>query len=60
MTEFVPGQRWVSEREIEKGLGIIVKCEEGTVTVFYPVTDETRIYRANNSPLVRIIFDIGD
>ena len=58
--EFCPGQRWISESQPEKGLGLILKNNEETVTVIFPAVDETLTYASKSAPLRRVIFDIGD
>lgn len=60
MTTFVSGQRWISDTEIEQGLGTILTVEARTVTLFFPATGETRVYRLENCPLTRIMFAAGD
>ena len=58
--EYCPGQRWISESHPEKGLGLILKYNEETVTVIFPAVDETLTYASKSAPLRRVIFDIGD
>ena len=58
--EFCPGQRWISESQPEKGLGLILKNDDETVTVIFPAVDETLTYASKSAPLRRVIFDIGD
>ncbi|MCK5894314.1 MAG: RNA polymerase-associated protein RapA [Endozoicomonadaceae bacterium] len=60
MPTFVSGQRWISDTEVEQGLGTILTIEAGTVTLFYPATGETRVYRQENCPLSRVMFAVGD
>ncbi|MCL6269614.1 RNA polymerase-associated protein RapA [Sansalvadorimonas sp. 2012CJ34-2] len=60
MASFVPGQRWISDTEIEQGLGTILTFDARTVTLLYPATGETRVYRLENSPLTRVRFEPGD
>lgn len=57
---FVPGQRWVSSTETELGLGIVERCENRRVDIFFPAADETRTYAVNNAPLSRVLFASGD
>lgn len=56
----VPGQRWISNTEPELGLGIIVNADRQRITVFYPASDEKRLYAAGNAPLTRVKFAPGD
>ncbi|MTI12219.1 RNA polymerase-associated protein RapA [Sansalvadorimonas verongulae] len=60
MASFVPGQRWISDTEIEQGLGTILTFDARTITLLYPATGETRVYRQENSPLTRVQFEPGD
>ena len=60
MTTFVTGQRWISESELDQGLGTVLKIEERRLTLFYSATGETRLYQMENSPLYRMIFNEGD
>ena len=32
---FVPGQRWISDAEIELGLGTILQCDRRSVTLLF-------------------------
>jgi len=56
----LPGQRWISDTETEQGLGTLLACDEQTLTLLYPATGETRLYRRNNSPLTRVEFEPGE
>jgi ATP-dependent helicase HepA len=58
--EFVLGQRWVSQTESELGLGIVVAMEGRHITVRFPVAEEDRVYAQNNSPLARVIYQVGE
>jgi len=60
MSHFLPGQRWISESEPELGLGRVVSAEYGRVEIEFPATDEKRMYAADNAPLKRVAFHVGD
>ena len=60
MSQFIKGQRWLSETEPELGLAIVVQPEVGRVQVVFPATGETRTYAADNTPLKRVRFRAGD
>ena len=60
MSEFVAGQRWISDAELELCLGTIVDVDERTVQVAFPATEEVRTYAWRNAPLTRIQFLPGD
>src|SRR5690606_29942086 len=50
---FIPGQRWLSETEMEQGLGMVSQLQGRMVTVLFPVTGEFRHYAMNEAPLAR-------
>ena len=58
--QFFPGQRWISESQPDKGLGLILKTSEETVTVVFPAVDETLTYALTSAPLRRVVFGTGD
>ncbi|MEC7860996.1 MAG: SNF2-related protein, partial [Verrucomicrobiota bacterium] len=58
--QFFPGQRWISESQPDKGLGLILKTSEETVTVVFPAVDETLTYATGSAPLRRVVFGAGD
>jgi ATP-dependent helicase HepA len=60
MTDFIPGQRWISNTESELGLGLILEVSFKRVTVLFLASDERRIYASDNAPLTRVSFAIGD
>ncbi|MFC3284209.1 RNA polymerase-associated protein RapA [Litchfieldella rifensis] len=60
MSEFSPGQRWISDGEAELGLGTILNCDFRTVTVLFGASQETRTYSVRQPPLTRVAFGNGD
>ena len=60
MSQFLPGQRWISETEPELGLGTILNAEANRVTVQFIASGERRTYAADNSPLARARYSPGD
>ncbi len=60
MTEFIPGQRWISNTESELGLGLILQAEFNRVTVMFLATGDKRVYASDNAPLTRVLFTVGD
>ncbi|MCR6655951.1 MAG: hypothetical protein NVV63_09060 [Opitutus sp.] len=60
MSLSIKGQRYVSEREPELGLGVITGVEGGRVEVSFPATNERRIYAAGTPVLKRVVFRVGD
>lgn len=60
MTDFIPGQRCISDAELQMGLGTILTVEERTLTVLFMATGETRTYAKQSAPLTRVLFSAGD
>jgi len=60
MTDFIPGQRCISDAELQMGLGTILKVEHRTVTVVFIASGETRLYAKQSAPLTRVAFAVGD
>ncbi|MGV6815825.1 MAG: RNA polymerase-associated protein RapA [Thiotrichales bacterium] len=58
--EYIPGQRWVSEADLQLGLGMISIVTERTVDVLFPASGELRTYARRSAPLSRIAFAPGD
>jgi ATP-dependent helicase HepA len=57
---FSSGQRWYSEGEPELGLGVLLEFEGKRVTLNFPLSDETRTYGIQSSPLKRFSLKEGD
>ena len=60
MPAFVPGQRWISDTEPELGLGLVLALEGNRLTMLFVAAGERRTYAANNAPLTRVRFEVGD
>lgn len=60
MSDFIPGQRWISDTELQMGLGTVLSVEHRTVTILFHATGETRIYAQQTAPLTRVRFAAGD
>jgi len=60
MSDFSPGQRWISDGEAELGLGTILSVDARSVTVLFGASQETRTYSSRNAPLTRVAFGSGD
>jgi len=56
----IVGQRCVSEREPELGLGSVAEVDAGRITVAFPAAGERRIYARGTSVLQRVEFHPGD
>ncbi|HLW20264.1 MAG TPA: SNF2-related protein, partial [Cyclobacteriaceae bacterium] len=60
MEIFLPNQRYTSIGEPELGVGILTETGKGQVKVFFPRSNETRLYALDNAPLRRVVFKPGD
>jgi ATP-dependent helicase HepA len=60
MSRFIIGQRWSSESEPELGLATIVQTADGRVQAEFRAAGETRTYAADQAPLQRVRFRVGD
>lgn len=58
--DFVPGQRWISDTELQMGLGTVVATDHRSVTIVFLATGETRVYSKQTAPLTRVKFSAGD
>ncbi|WP_455222445.1 RNA polymerase-associated protein RapA [Kaarinaea lacus] len=60
MPDFMPGQRWISDAELQHGLGTVLKTDHRSVTIVFMATGETRTYAKETAPLTRAMFSAGD
>lgn len=60
VTDFIPGQRWISNTEPELGLGLVVSNADRRVTIQFPAAEEERTYATNNAPVSRVEYPVGD
>jgi len=60
MSPSVIGQRCLSEREPELGLGLVVSLESGRIGIEFPATGEKRLYAPATLVLKRVQFRAGD
>ena len=60
MTDFSIGQRWVSNGEADLGLGLIKEMASRRIEVVFPASGEQRMYAADNAPLSRVMYPVGD
>lgn len=58
--EFAVGQRWISDAEIDLGLGTLIAKDVRTVSILFTVIGEQRVYAINQAPLTRVIYSEGD
>ena len=60
MHNITPGQRWISDTELDMGLGMVLEVEHRTVSIVFPATGEERTYARQTAPLTRVEFVPGD
>ena len=60
MSVFIPGQRWISQSEPELGLATVVQSRSDRVQVEFKSAGQIRTYAADNAPLKRVRFRVGD
>ena len=60
MVEFIPGQRWINNAQLQMGLGTVVSTDFRTVTLIFMAVGETFIYAKESVPLTRVKFSPGD
>lgn len=60
MSQFIPGQRWISNTEASLGLGIVTGAENRRVSISFPAASEERVYAIDNAPLNRIAYTPGN
>ncbi|MBP7625080.1 MAG: hypothetical protein KA763_14020, partial [Xanthomonadales bacterium] len=60
MSNYVPGQRWISNAEPELGLGTVLRVEGRMVQLVYARTGTSRQYATHSAPLTRAQFRIRD
>jgi len=58
--DFIPGQRWINNAELQMGLGTVLAVELRTVTLLFSASGETRTYSRQTAPLTRVSFAAGD
>ncbi|WP_234364391.1 RNA polymerase-associated protein RapA [Lunatibacter salilacus] len=56
---FSPSQRYTSKGEPELGIGILTEIGKGKVKIYFPRSDETRLYAMESAPLLRVVFKPG-
>jgi ATP-dependent helicase HepA len=59
-TQYVIGQRWISESEADLGLGIVLDLANRRLTLSFPAAGERRTYAVDNAPVSRVKYEVGD
>ncbi len=60
MESFFPNQRYTSQGEPELGVGFVTEANDRKVSIYFPISDEKRLYSIESAPLHRVIFKPGD
>lgn len=60
MENYFPDQRYTSKGEPELGVGIVKETSKGKVQLYFPISQETRLYATESAPLQRLVFKPGD
>jgi len=60
MEIFSSNQRYTSKGEPELGIGIVTEVSKGKVQIFFPISNETRLYALESAPLRRVVFKPGE
>jgi ATP-dependent helicase HepA len=60
MSQYIPGQRYMSQTEPELGLGLIVSVESKVIAVLFRAAGDKRTYGIATAPLKRVSFDVGE
>jgi ATP-dependent helicase HepA len=58
--EFITGQRWINDAELQLGLGTVLEVEHRTLTILFESIGETRTYAKQSAPLTRVAYSSGD
>ena len=58
--DYIPGQRWISNTELQMGLGTVLTVDQRSVQILFLATGETRTYARQTAPLTRLQFSVGD
>lgn len=58
--DFQPGQRWISNTELQMGLGTVLGVDRRSVQIVFLASGETRTYAKSSAPLSRVRFSPGD
>lgn len=60
MTDFKPGQKWISSAEPDLGMGQVMRVEHRFVHCYFDQASEERTYASAQAPLIRVKFNPGD
>ncbi len=54
------GQCWLSEAQLELGIGVVREIDDRYVVVYFPAAQVERRYALANAPLTRVLLDVGE
>ena len=60
MENFFPNQRYTSQGEPELGVGILTETSNRKIRIYFPLSNEKRLYAMESAPLRRVVFKPGD
>jgi len=60
MDDFIPGQRWINDAQLQLGLGTVLSSDVRSVTLVFLATGDSHTYSRYSAPLTRVHFSIGD
>ena len=60
MNNYFPNQRYTSNGEPELGVGIVTETGNRKVRIYFPASNEKRLYAEESAPLHRVVFKPGD
>jgi ATP-dependent helicase HepA len=60
MNDFIVGQRWICDADLQLGLGTVMAVEARLVSISFIAVGETRTYAKRSAPLTRVIFSAND
>lgn len=59
-SDFVTGQRWLSNTEPDLGLGVLMANDNRTINLLFPAVKEERTYAVEHAPVTRLILSEGE
>ena len=59
-TDYVPGQKWLSDTDPDLGVGTLVEIAPRRLKLLFPAVGESRIYALPDVPLTRLRLEPGD
>ncbi|GBL03864.1 RNA polymerase-associated protein RapA [Glaciecola sp. KUL10] len=59
-SDFMTGQRWLSNTEPDLGLGVLMANDNRTINVLFPAVKEDRTYAVEHAPVTRLLLSEGE